>query len=58
MSLLRILISYFILSLGELFPVFFMTANRAQRKCSLSPQIRSVFRGLCPHHRMSGHSHP
>ena len=45
-SLLRILILYFILSLSEMFSVIFIAANRAQRKCSLSTQLRSVFHGL------------
>ena len=36
----------FHLSLIELFSVIFIAANRGQRKCSLPPQLRSVFHGL------------
>ena len=36
----------FHLSLIELFSVIFIAANRGQRKCSLPPQLRSVFHDL------------
>ena len=44
-SLLRIFNLYIILSLIELFSLMFIAANRAQRKCSLSPQLRSALHG-------------
>ena len=43
--LLGIFNLYIILSLIELFSLMFIAANRAQRKCSLSPQLRSALHG-------------
>ena len=43
--LLGIFNLYIILSLIELFSIMFIAANRAQRKCSLSPQLRSALHG-------------